>query len=309
MNKSNAKKILEEIYIDIVEKVDEQDNLISKDTLLDFLHSALATISKLDFELPDALESLKLSLNDEFKDIAKESVNHYSHTNRRFEELVTTQEKTINDFKNQTINVDQIKDKFDGIQTHMLDEVSKANRVITDLTEKIEKLEKSTQIDHLTKVYNRGMLSQHLENLCNNKSYVKDIHLYMIDIDDFKNINDTYGHIVGDKVLIFLANILRKTLRDGDKIYRYGGEEFVVVLNRIQRSECLKVAQRIVSIVDINKLIYKEINVNLTISLGITSLKNGDTPDSFIARADKALYEAKRNGKNRIEMDCEQMDI
>ncbi len=71
----------------------------------------------------------------------------------------------------------------------------------------------------------------------------------------------------------------------------------------------MKVAQRIVSIVDINKLIYKEINVNLTISLGITSLKNGDTPDSFIARADKALYEAKRNGKNRIEMDCEQMDI
>jgi diguanylate cyclase (GGDEF)-like protein len=269
----------------------------------------MATISKLDFELPDALESLKLSLNDEFKDIAKESVDNYTHTNKRFEELVTTQEKTMHDFKNQTINVDQIKDKFDAIKTHMLDEVNRANNVISDLKEKIVRLEISTQIDHLTKVYNRGMLSQHLENLCNNKSYVKDIHLYMIDIDDFKNINDTYGHIVGDKVLIFLANILRKTLRDGDKIYRYGGEEFVVILNRMQRSECLKVAQRIVSLVDTNKLIYKEINVSLTISLGITSLKNGDTPDSFIARADKALYEAKRNGKNRIEMDCEQMDI
>lgn len=309
MNKSNAKKILEEIYIDIVAKVDEQDGLVSKDTLLDFIHSAMDTISNLNFELPDALESLKSSLNEQFKDIAKESVNHYSHTNRRFEELVTTQEKTINDFKNQTINVDQIKEKFDGIQTHMLDEVSKANKVITDLTEKIEKLEKSTQIDHLTKVYNRRMLSQHLENLCNNKSYVKDIHLYMIDIDDFKTINDTYGHIVGDKVLIFLANILRKTLREGDKIYRYGGEEFVVILNRMQRSECLKVAQRIVSLVDINKLIYKELNVNVTVSLGATSLHNDDTPDSFIARADRALYEAKRNGKNRIEMDCEQMDI
>jgi diguanylate cyclase (GGDEF)-like protein len=153
------------------------------------------------------------------------------------------------------------------------------------------------------------MLTQHLESLCDNKSYAKDVHLYMIDIDDFKSINDTYGHIVGDKVLIFLANILRKTLREGDKIYRYGGEEFVVVLNRIQRSECLKVAQRIVSLVDINKLIYKELNVNVTISLGITSLKDDDTPDSFIARADKALYEAKKNGKNRIEMDCEQMNI
>jgi diguanylate cyclase (GGDEF)-like protein len=305
MNKSDVKKILEEIYIDIVAKVDEQDEVISKDTLLDFMQSALTTISILDVELPNAIENLKATLNEHFKEIAENSIDNYSKTNQRFEDLVGIQEKTFNDFQDQIINVDEIKEKFDGIQTHMLEEVNKANNIINDLTQKIEQLEKSTQIDHLTKVYNRRMLSQQLENLCNKKNYINDVHIYMIDIDDFKFINDTYGHVVGDKVLIFLANILRKTLREGDKIYRYGGEEFVVILNRIQKSECLKVAQRIVSLVNINKLIYKEINVNVTISLGITSLKDNDTPDSLIARADKALYLAKKNGKNRIEMDCE----
>ena len=305
MNKSDVKKILEEIYVNIIAKVDEQSELLSKDALLDFIQSASTTVSNLNFELPNSLDNLKESFNDHYKDIAENSIDNYTKTNQRFEELVSIQERTFNDFQDQTINVNEIKTKFDGIQMHMLDEVNKANSIINNLTQKIEQLEKSTQLDHLTKVYNRKMLSQQLEDLCNNKSYIKDVHMYMIDIDDFKYINDTYGHVVGDKVLIFLANILRKTLRDGDRIYRYGGEEFIVILNRIQQSECLKVAQRIVSLVNKNKLIYKEINVNVTISLGITSFKENDTPDGLIARADSALYLAKSNGKNRIEMDCE----
>ena len=305
MDKTNAKKILEEIYIDIIAKIDGQNEIISKDNLLDFMQSTLSIISDLDFELPNALETLRRSLDEQFKDLAKESIHNYNETNKRFEELVVIQEKTLNDFEDKIIDVDEIKLKFDSIQSHMVDEVNKANTVISDLTRKIEKLEKSTQIDHLTKVYNRKVLSQHLESLCSHKNYADDMHLFMIDIDNFKLINDTYGHIVGDKVLIFLANILRKTLREGDRIYRYGGEEFIVILNRIQQYECLKVAQRIVSLIHTNKLIYKEINVNVTVSLGATTLKSGDTPDSLVARADRALYTAKKNGKNRIEVDCE----
>lgn len=303
MDKSNAKKLLEELYNDLSSKIDSQDGIISKDHLLDLMRSTVDAVSGLDFELPDALDSLKRSLDDGFKDIAKESIKHYDSTNKKFEELAFKHKQTINDCKDPLINLDDITDKFNVIQSHMIDEVLKANTLISDLTKKVEKLEKTSQIDHLTKVYNRKMLSEHLANVCQHLHFANDIHVFMIDIDDFKIINDTYGHVVGDKVLIFLANILRKTLRDGDRIYRYGGEEFVVILNRIKKTECANVANRIVSLMQTNKLIYKELNINVTVSLGATTLVEGDTPDSLIARADKALYKAKKSGKNRIAVD------
>ena len=302
MDKSNAKKILEESCNDIIAKVDAQEGDIHKNTLLDFMQSTLDTIATLDFELPGALETLKKSLDEQFKYLAKESIEHYDSTNKRFEELVNKQEATLNEFKNPLINIHDITEKFNDIKSHMVDEVEKANLLISDLTKKVEK---TSQLDHLTKVYNRKILSEHLSLICKKTSFAENIQLFMIDIDDFKIINDSYGHVVGDKVLIFLANILKKTLRDGDKVYRYGGEEFVVILNRIKEQECENVAKRIVSVIQTNKLIYKGININVTVSLGATTLKNGDTPDSLISRADEALYKAKKDGKNRIVLDGE----
>lgn len=303
MNKSSAKKVLEEIYIDSITKIDARDGSISKEDLVNTLQAALNSISSLDLEAPDALDILHASLEDQYKAVALDTIQHYDESNKRFEKLVNAQEKTINDFNTPSIDIHNIKDKFDHIQSHMIDEVNKANTLISNLTKKIDELEKSSQIDFLTKTYNRKTLSRDLSKFCSLNSFNDDVHLFIIDIDDFKIINDTYGHIVGDKVLIFLANILRKTLRESDRIYRYGGEEFVVILNRLQRSESLKIAGRIVSLVNSNKLIYKELNINVTVSLGATTLRQGDAPDEAIARADKALYTAKENGKNRIEMD------
>ena len=305
MNKSNAKTILEELYHDIINKIDKQDETVSKEDIIDFMTSSLSTISNLDFELPNALETLKKSLDEQFKDIAKQSLENYDQTNKRFEELATKQEKTLSELGYPAIDIDELKLKFDDIQLHMFEEVKKANILISHLTQQLETLEKTSQLDHLTKVYNRKMLSEHLSELFKTNGARNEIHLFMIDIDDFKNINDTYGHMVGDKVLIFLANILRKTLRDGDKIYRYGGEEFVILLNRIKNIECINVAQRVVSLIHTNKLIYKGANIHVTISLGATSLQEGDTPESFIARADTNLYSAKNKGKNRISLDGE----
>ncbi|MBU0632674.1 GGDEF domain-containing protein [bacterium] len=303
MEKSNAKKILEELYNGINVKIDSHEGALSQDNLLDLMRTMIDNISSLDFELPNSLENLKKTLDDAFKDLAQESIIQYDNTNKKFEELASKQKQTIIECKNPLIDINEITDKFNVIQNHMLDEVHKANSMIADLTHKVEKLEKTSQLDHLTKVYNRKVLSEHLAAICKHLNFTKDIHLFMIDIDDFKVINDTYGHVVGDKVLIFLANILRKTLRDGDKVYRYGGEEFIVVLNRIKKDECLKVANRIVSLMRTNKLIYKELNINVTVSLGATTLVDGDTPDTFVARADKALYTAKQSGKNKAIMD------
>jgi diguanylate cyclase (GGDEF)-like protein len=302
MNKSNAKKILEEIYIDAIAKVDASEGMVSKYDLVSTLQNTLSSVAMLDLEAPNALDVLHASLEDQFKHIALDTISSYDNSNKRMGELIGVQEETISNFDMPSININDIKNKFENIQTHMLDEVNKANSMIVGLTKKIEDLEKSSLIDHLTKTYNRNALSSDLLKLCSLENINDDIHLFVIDIDNFKSINDTYGHVVGDKVLIFLANILRKTLREGDKIYRYGGEEFIVLLNRIEKKESHQIAQRIVSLINSNRLIYKELNINITVSLGATTLRIGDTPDELITRADKALYIAKQNGKNRVEI-------
>jgi diguanylate cyclase (GGDEF)-like protein len=130
--------------------------------------------------------------------------------------------------------------------------------------------------------------------------------MLMLDLDDFKIINDTYGHIAGDKILIFISNILKKTLREVDKIFRYGGEEFIIILNRTDNIFCSKIANRILELIRVNNLVYKGETLHITGSIGTTMFKEGDTPDSFISRADKALYKAKANGKNQIQTEMEE---
>jgi len=182
----------------------------------------------------------------------------------------------------------------------MSDEVVKANKIISQLTEQVKTLEETSKLDALAKVFNRRALSSYLDTVCSKEHMKYELHLLMMDIDDFKAINDRYGHIAGDKILIFIANILKKTLRDGDKIFRYGGEEFIIILNRLEKDKCEQVAVRLLELISGNKLIYKGETINVTISIGATMLIKSDTPDSLISRADKALYKAKENGKNQM---------
>jgi diguanylate cyclase (GGDEF)-like protein len=123
----------------------------------------------------------------------------------------------------------------------------------------------------------------------------------MLDIDDFKQINDNYGHITGDKILIFVASLLKKTLRDSDKIFRYGGEEFIIILNRNEDEEARLVADRILKLIRNNRLIYLGETINITASIGLTRLLKSDkTQEDLLQRADKALYKSKSDGKNRL---------
>ncbi len=198
------------------------------------------------------------------------------------------------------INISEITQKFSNFQKQIFTEVEKANSIITDLTTQIHKLERSSNIDSLTKVFNRRSLTSYLERLCQTRHLPYELHLLILDIDDFKVINDTFGHLAGDKVLIFIANILKSTLRDCDKVFRYGGEEFVITLNRISPETCLEVANRILTLIRSSKLIYKGDTLNVTMSIGATQYSYNDTPEDIIERADKALYKSKNSGKDQI---------
>lgn len=156
-----------------------------------------------------------------------------------------------------------------------------------------EKLEKMVITDYLTQLYSRHYLDEKIR-----ESLQKDIQgtFLLFDIDDFKKVNDTYGHQVGDKILIQVATIIRNNIREGDIAARWGGEELAVYLPAVGMKVGKKVAQRIV------ENIRAQTDPSVTISGGATSWKHGDncTLDLLVLRADEALYEAKKLGKNQV---------
>ena len=123
----------------------------------------------------------------------------------------------------------------------------------------------------------------------------------MLDIDHFKKINDTYGHLAGDFVLKEIAKIIKDSIRKSDICGRFGGEEFVIVLPNTKLSGAMKLAERIRETIQNHTFDFNGKKINVTVSIGITSVGVNDSYESLISRADEALYEAKEKGRNRIE--------
>jgi len=234
-------------------------------------------------------------------EVAKNSLNEFKRSNLNLKEI---SDKNIIDIsairsEDDRVHGKEVMEVFDEFQKQVVNELASADRTITQLKLQIEKLEKESHVDPLTKAYNRRVLSKDLEEIINGiEDKATDMHVVIIDADDFKVINDSFGHLAGDKTLIFLVKLLQSSIRKGTRIYRYGGEEFIIVLNRVALDEAEKTVARFIQETDESKLLYKGKNIHLTISAGITKYKKGDTVDSLIERADKALYEAKSSGKN-----------
>lgn len=300
MAKLEFKSLIEEMCANIHGFVDENEQ-ISKEHIVDYLRNSADLISSITSEEVSSYQLNKNNFIEGYKEIAKQTLSSYENSNSKFTELASRHGEVIVECSKATIiDLPDITSKFTDIQTHMIDEVNKANSMITQLSAQVKELETKSNLDSLTKVFNRGALNTYLTKLCSQDNLKYDVHLLILDIDDFKLINDKYGHVAGDKILIFIANILKKTLRDGDKVFRYGGEEFVIILNRIEDEQCKVITNRILKLISGNKLIYKGQNIGVTISIGTTKYVNHDTPDTFIHRADKALYIAKNNGKNQF---------
>ncbi|SMP07794.1 diguanylate cyclase (GGDEF) domain-containing protein [Desulfurobacterium pacificum] len=159
--------------------------------------------------------------------------------------------------------------------------------------------EKATK-DPLTGLYNRRYLFEYLKaKLEERKQFKFPLSLVMIDIDHFKKINDTYGHLIGDCILKEIALILRKSVRVSDCVARYGGEEFVIVMPFARLSGACKKMEKIRKEIE-NHSFCKDIGIKVTISAGVTEYKDGMSIEEFIERADENLYEAKRSGRNRV---------
>jgi diguanylate cyclase (GGDEF)-like protein len=304
MKKDDLKSLVTQMYQDLLSNIDAQKEP-NKNEVINYLKDAVISIEKIDDNDIDSREHARLAFINTYKEIAHKSISSYKDSNSKFEELSKLHKTAVSECKDKDglIDIPSITNKFDEIQSHMMQEVKRANRIITQLTQQVKELEESSKLDALTKLFNRKALDTYLQEITAIGKLKHELHLLILDIDDFKKINDVYGHVVGDKVLIFLANLLRKTLRDGDKTFRYGGEEFIIIINRIDAQKCQEIAKRIVKIIGANKLLYKNETITITVSIGATTYHEGDTPESLIARADKALYKSKLNGKNQMNVE------
>ena len=167
-----------------------------------------------------------------------------------------------------------------------------------ELLSKTRELELLASTDPLTGLYNRRKFDGVLElEMRRFQRYKKPLCLFLLDIDHFKLINDEYGHDVGDEVLIELSKVLLAEVRKSDSIARWGGEEFMLLGIELEQRQAYLLAEKLRKC--INQRIFQFIG-KLTVSIGVTQIKEGDTPEVIQKRVDQSLYAAKNNGRDCV---------
>ena len=169
-----------------------------------------------------------------------------------------------------------------------------------------DELKLTSLTDELTGVFNRRGIAENLATeIARAHRQGSALSVLMIDIDNFKPINDTHGHQTGDLVLRVVVGSLQKELRDTDVLGRVGGDEFLVVLPSLERAGAVAAAERLRRGVQTSAMDLKARGINVTISIGVASYRKADDCEQLLSRADQALYVAKQKGRNRIETDLD----
>ena len=268
------------------------------------------------------VESVLVEVEPEEKELLKKVAEEIV---KEVEEVIESLEKHNRSLAEKATSVEEIKESVSDaslkqILEQILKEVSEiriqneelkkkleeANQQIKKLTEELERERRESSLDFLTRVANRASFDRAISDM------VQDFYrrnypfaLLMIDIDDFKKINDTYGHQAGDFVLKELARLLKSQLRARDVIARYGGEEFAILLPGITFSQAIRVAERLRRAVEKHLFRYGDEDIPVTISVGVALMRDGLDETAIVEKADKALYLAKRSGKNQVKTDLD----
>ncbi len=179
------------------------------------------------------------------------------------------------------------------------DKISKMNE---ELLSKATKLEEKASFDFLTKLYNRRKFNSFLEYEISKANRYKEeiLSLLLVDIDYFKNVNDTHGHLVGDNILQEVSKILTICSRDSDIVARWGGEEFVLMLPQTNIEQAFFVAEKLRATIEKHK--FDDVK-HITCSIGVAQFHKNENKDILFKRVDAALYKAKNSGRNRVEME------
>lgn len=170
-----------------------------------------------------------------------------------------------------------------------------------DLQASLLQISEQSKKDSLTGVFNRDAYDAQLDNFFHRARLLeKNVVIAIADLDHFKLINDTHGHLAGDDVLKSTAEFIQANVRENDFVARYGGEEFVIILNDIKLDDAAKVLEKIRAQISNHAFVLKQQTVQITLSIGFTVITEHDSKSSAFERADKALYQAKTAGRNQI---------
>lgn len=189
-------------------------------------------------------------------------------------------------------NIEEIISNFPVPEDNKLDVIKKINFMYSQTRY-------LSLTDALTGLYNRRHFNAELEReFMRSKRYGGDLCIAIIDIDFFKKINDTYGHLCGDYVLKEVAYLILENFRKTDMVFRYGGEEFVVLMTETSLENSLIPLERLRKTIENNNFIFKGEKIKVTISIGAET-NHTESTEEFLNNADKALYQAKQSGRNQ----------
>lgn len=191
-----------------------------------------------------------------------------------------------------------------GKQGTISPELDLLAEAIQTLWKRNRDLARKSSLDEMTEIFNRrGFFDTITPLLHLSQRHQYAVGVMMTDIDDFKKVNDTYGHQTGDQVLKVVASILKNNVRSSDIVGRYGGEEFVIFFNDVEKDEILHIAETIRQKIERDTYKPAPVTVSIGLAQGVIHDPIHDEIMHFISRADESLYRAKRSGKNRVVMD------
>lgn len=190
-----------------------------------------------------------------------------------------------------------------AMETYVAARIASMSESIADLQEQQQELTTEIQRDALTGTHSRRHVIEHLDHMIHSKQRQSDFKfcVAMLDLDHFKNVNDTYGHLVGDRLLHYIAATMQQSIRSVDVLGRYGGEEFIIIFPDTDIKTACLIAERVRNNVAAKPYIIDEHSILSTISIGVSEYHHDDNNEKILQRADAALYKAKHSGRNCIK--------
>jgi diguanylate cyclase len=258
--------------------------------------------------MPERLEKANNGLNLVVDNTLKNIDKIECTTSECIADLAGTQ-NTLNNYS----DVDELKATVQDIlvntqtlikNSHTLKyDLAQSSQEIQQLKRELAAVKQIAQTDALTGLLNRGALDKELIKLCQQEP--RNVAILLFDLDHFKQVNDTFGHVIGDKVLQFFSSILKESTSDNHIAARFGGEEMVTILFDVSQNQAIDFANTIRTKLSAKSLKQTKDGRDIgkiSVSAGISFFQIGDTPISLIERADQALYKSKENGRNQVQL-------
>ena len=250
-------------------------------------------------------QNLQDSLGDVVKDLLGDVANTASGADAYCHDLEESLETLINDkdpehIKDVVQKLITVTKDNSQVMNSFQDQLKSAELEINTLKLQLEQKEKDAYLDALTKIGNRRAFDQKIFELCESKQ--GKTTLVLVDLDHFKQLNDNYGHLLGDKVLQGVAEVLKKACPENTMPARYGGEEFAILVeDGIEAGYALaEKIRKLLKVLSLRNKSSDEVIDNITASFGVAELQSEEHPEELIERTDKALYFAKENGRDQV---------